>query len=184
MRGTDVGPTFAPPGKGGNLVGNVRLTGGKGCVPFDYGYGKVGGNRPPVVKLEVKPRHPTAGQRVTFNGSQSYDDRTPGSKLRFRWDFNNDGKADAAGATVRHTFRHQGKFPVRLTVVDGKGKKAARTVTVRVAGKNGAAAAAGGASTAAGLASTGLPAGLAGLLMLAMFTALRGRRFRLRPRMA
>jgi hypothetical protein len=179
MRGNAVGPVYARPGKGGDLVGNVRLTGGKGCVPFNYGYGKVGRNRAPVVKLEVKPRHPTAGQRVTFNGSQSYDDRTPASKLRFRWDFNHDGKADAAGATVRHTFRKPGKYPVRLTVVDAKGKKAAKTVTVRVAAKNGAAAAPGGTATWVTPASAGLPAGLGALLALAMFTAMRGRRFRL-----
>jgi immune inhibitor A len=176
MKGNAVGPTFAPVGKGGDLVGNVRMTGGKGCVPYDYGYG-TGKNRAPIVKLEVKPRHPQVGQRVTFNGSQSYDDRTAASKLRFRWDFNHDGRTDATGATVSKTFRHKGRFPVKLTVVDAKGKKAAKTVTVRVEPKSGAAATAGttGAATAAGG-----PAGLAALLALAMFTAARrGRMARL-----
>ncbi|MBV9291301.1 MAG: PKD domain-containing protein [Frankiales bacterium] len=130
MKGTDIGPTFAKPGRGGNLSGDVRLTGSKGCAPFDYGFGTAG-NQPPTVKIEVKPHHPRAGHLVTFNGSSSYDDKTPSSKLKFRWDFNGDGKTDAIGATVRHRFS-AGKHRVRLTVIDTKGAKATGSVVVRV----------------------------------------------------
>ena len=139
LKGTDIAPVYAKAGKGGNLSGTVKLTGGKGCSRFDYGYGKLGKNRAPVVSLEVKPRHPDPGQRVTFNGSQSYDDRTAPSRLRFRWDFNHDGKTDAKGATVRHTFRKSGRYPVRLTVIDGKGARASKTVRVRVGASSSAA---------------------------------------------
>jgi M6 family metalloprotease-like protein len=139
MKGTDVGPTYRRPGKGGNLSGTVHFTRGPGCAPFDYGFG-TGGNRPPVVKVAVKPRHPRVGQRVTFSGSASYDDHTVPSKLRFRWDFNHDGKTDVKGASVRHKFHHKGRYRVRLTVVDRKGAKASKTVTVRVTHKGGAAA--------------------------------------------
>ena len=45
MKGTDIGPIYRPAGKGGNLSGTVKLTGGKGCVPFDYGFGSSGNSR-------------------------------------------------------------------------------------------------------------------------------------------
>ena len=139
LRGTDIGPTFRAPGKGGNLRGNVRLTGRKGCSPFDYGFGARSDNAAPVVVIEYKPRPVTVGKRTIFNGSQSYDDRTASSKLRYRWDFNNDGRTDSTSATAAHTFKSKGRHPVRLTVLDAAGVKATKTVVVRVRAKSSAA---------------------------------------------
>jgi PKD repeat protein len=79
---------------------------------------------------------------VTFNGSQSTDDRTSSSRLHYRWDFDSDGRTDATGATVRHRFQHKGRHRVRLTVVDGNGAKSSKTVTVKVRGRSAAGAAA------------------------------------------
>lgn len=131
MKGTDVGPIYRPAGKGGNLSGTVKLTGGKGCVPFDYGFGR-SGNTPPVAFVEYKPHRPTTGQRITFNASQSYDDRTPTSKLKFRWDFNRDGKVDARRASASYKFGRSGRHLVRLTVIDGSGSATTKTIVVRV----------------------------------------------------
>jgi hypothetical protein len=132
VRGEGVGPVYAKPGRGGDLTGNVRLTRNKGCGKFNYGTGRLGANRAPTARIEVKPKHPTVGQRATFNGSQSSDDRTSAQRLRYRWDFNSDGKIDAKGATVRHRFRHKGTYRVTLTVLDANGKKGRKTTSVTV----------------------------------------------------
>jgi PKD repeat protein len=96
--------------------------------------------------IEVKPKHPAPGQRVTFNAAQSFDDRTPASKLKFRWDFNHDGRTDSKAPTARHKFAKKGRYPVRLTVIDAGHLRTSKTVIVRV-GKTSSAA-------------TTLPAGL------------------------
>jgi immune inhibitor A len=180
MKGTNVGPLQRKPGKGGNLVGNVKFTIGKGCAPFDYGFGKDLPNQPPVAKIQVKPRHPRAGHRVTFNGSASYDDRTTPSKLRFRWDFDGDGKTDATGATVHHTYRHKGTYRVRLTVRDQGGLKSVKRLRLHVAGKGAkavAAASTGGPGFASGLpVAVGAPFGVAALAGWVLLGALRRRR--------
>jgi immune inhibitor A len=185
MRGTGVGPKYARPGKGGDLRGTVRFVTHKGCAPWDYGFG-TNSNLAPTVKFEVKPGKPTVGQRVTFNGSQSYDDRTPTSKLKFRWDLNGDGRTDAIGETVSKRFRTAGDHRVRLTVVDSSGKRGVKMRTVHVYRKSANAIApvpGGGPSfSGPGLGTVGLPVGVAVLAMLGA-VALRGPR-RLRPALA
>jgi M6 family metalloprotease-like protein len=171
MSGTDVGPRFARPGQGGNLTGNVTFTRSKHCAPFNYGYPKVSRNHRPVVKIEVKPGRPTVGKRVTFNGSQSTDDRTASSRLRYRWDFDNDGQTDATGATVRHRFHHKGRHRVRLTVVDAGGLKASKSVTVRVQGRSAAAAASVRLAAPTASVSNLLPGTLGCLAFLALMAA-------------
>jgi immune inhibitor A len=183
MHGTNVGPIYRPAGAGGNLTGTVKFTIGKGCAPFDYGFGKNLPNQPPVVRIQVKPHTAQVGHRVTFNGSQSYDDRTTPTKLRYRWDFNGDGKVDATGATVRHRYAKPGHYRARLTVIDRQGARKSKTrrVTVVAGTKKGAAGSAGSsAGTWSQAGAIGLPAGGAALAGLVLFAVAGARR----PRVA
>ena len=52
--------------------------------------------------------------------------------LTYLWDFDNDGSIDARGANVSGNLTKAGTDDVRLTVVDGKGGVATRTVPVTV----------------------------------------------------
>ena len=52
--------------------------------------------------------------------------------LTYLWDFDNDGSIDARGANVSGNLTKAGTDDVRLTVVDGKGGVATRTVAVTV----------------------------------------------------
>jgi hypothetical protein len=183
LRGTGVGPTYARVGKGGDLRGTVSFATHKGCAPWDYGFG-TSSNTAPTVRLEVKPGRPTVGQRVTFNGSQSYDDRTPTSKLKFRWDLNGDGRTDVTGATVTKRFRTAGDHRVRLTVVDSAGKRGVKVRTVHVSRKSTNAVvpvSSSGPRFGPGIGTVGLPVGVA---LLALFGALALRGPRPRPAFA
>jgi parallel beta-helix repeat protein len=79
------------------------------------------------------------GERVQFDGSQSYD--PDGRIIEYKWDFdanidaNNDGDytndADAFGSSAQHTYFFEGEYQVTLTVTDGLSiRKDALIVTV------------------------------------------------------
>jgi hypothetical protein len=155
----------------------VRFVTHKGCAPWDYGFGTTS-NTAPTVKVEYKPGRPTVGQRITFNASQSYDDRTPTSKLKFRWDLNGDGRTDAKGQTVRHRYRTAGDHRVRLTVIDGSGKRSQKVVIVHLSRTSSGAIApvsGDGPSFGPGLGVLGLPVGVVALALFGAL-ALRGPR--------
>jgi M6 family metalloprotease-like protein len=167
MAGDDVGPETAP----GNLVGDVRIRTGGGCGKFDHGFGVP--NLPPIPILQLKPNLPRPGEAARFDANASYDDKDASSRLRFAWDFGGDGRFDASGSSVEHTFARAGNYKVVLRATDTAGASATTTQTVTVSG-----VLSGGHLPATGLTSW---PGLLGILGLAM-AGLLGRSLRTRAR--
>lgn len=99
-----------------------------GSLPIDI----IGANILPIAAFVVEDTTPdgsvpeSAAKRFTAIGSRDPD----GVIKSYRWDFG-DGTA-ATGQTVDHSFARSGRFPVRLTVTDNRGGKAAVTRTVLV----------------------------------------------------
>ncbi|HVE98100.1 MAG TPA: PKD domain-containing protein [Mycobacteriales bacterium] len=175
MRGDDDGPD--PVGAGGDIMkGDVAVSLGEGCARFNYGYGDPADapNVAPTAIAQAKPANPAVGQSVTFDGSQSVDDRDAASALKFEWDFTGDGRYDASGATAKHAYDRAGRYTVRLRVTDSGGLSSTGTVTVNVT--------ASGCDTCPAperprpLPSTGVPVGLAFGAMAAVAAALAIRR--------
>ena len=74
----------------------------------------------PQAAFAFRPADPEPGETVTFDGRASRD-AEDGTNLTYAWDFDNDGRVDATGAQVTHTFADRGTYPVRLTVTDQVG---------------------------------------------------------------
>jgi hypothetical protein len=130
MSGQGIGPIYPAIGQGGDLKSDTTFSDGPGCAPFDYGFGVA--NTPPTAHAEAKPTTIPVNQLVTFNGSQSSDDTSASSQLKYSWDFDGDGTADATGATVRHGYPIAGKYTARLTVTDLDGASGTDTVVITV----------------------------------------------------
>ena len=131
MSGDDVGPDSAV-GVGGDLVGDVTFTTTKACADFNYGYGtESSANAAPTARIALRPgREAKIGQEVTFDGSESFDDRQAPGDLTYKWAFG-DG-ATATGRTVRHAYAKAGTYDVTLTVTDADGASTTSGTTVTV----------------------------------------------------
>lgn len=128
MDGDGIGPDTAP----GDLVADVRFDLGSGCSVYDRGFDVP--NLPPIPIIQLKPKGPAAGEPAVFDASASYDDKDAASRLRFSWDFDGDGKFEASGDTVKHSFPRPGRYEVRLRATDSAGKSATKATTVTVSG--------------------------------------------------
>ncbi|MGQ9601087.1 MAG: PKD domain-containing protein [Candidatus Bipolaricaulia bacterium] len=84
----------------------------------------------PVAVFAFTPESPRVGEKVTFDGSGSYD--PDGYIVRYEWDFDGDGITDAEGKIVEHGFTQAGTYPVKLTVTDNDGFKGSLIREVRV----------------------------------------------------
>ena len=126
MIGNDIGPESAP----GNLEGDVTFTLGSGCGAFDYGFGVP--NAAPTAVAAAKPTTVNVGERVTFDGSASYDDVSPPSALKYSWDTNGDGTFDGSRRIVVRTFNTRGTYTATLKVTDAGGLSSTDQVTVTV----------------------------------------------------
>ena len=85
-------------------------------------------NRAPTAALTSSPNPGSAGQAVSFNGTQSSD--VDGDIAAFNWDFG-DGTS-GPGATPVHTYTTAGSYTARLTVTDGEGATGTATALVTV----------------------------------------------------
>lgn len=74
-------------------------------------------NRPPTADFTVTPRPPTAGERVTFDASNSSD--PDGSIAVYEWSTGNG--TIGTGETTTYTFGEAGPVSVTLTVTDDAG---------------------------------------------------------------
>jgi PKD repeat protein len=88
--------------------------------------GSTDGNDSPNAAISYSPQSPEAGQKVTFDGSDSSD--SDGSIESYSWS----GAFTASGKTVEHTFQSEGEYEATLTVTDNDGATASSTVTVNV----------------------------------------------------
>jgi M6 family metalloprotease-like protein len=130
MTGDDVGPDSAP-GVGGDLTGNVTFSTTPRCAAFNYGYtGAASPNVAPTVVLSVKPASARVGQPVTFDGSESSDDREAPSDLLYHWTFG-DGSSES-GRSVSHAYAKVGTYTVTLRVTDKNGASSSRSTSVTV----------------------------------------------------
>ena len=77
-------------------------------------------NTPPVAKIAYYPESPIVTQKVTFDGSQSYDNDTDDYIKEYIWDFG-DGTAKAYGKIVTHTYYTAKTYNIKLTVKDTRG---------------------------------------------------------------
>lgn len=129
------GNADGPAASDGDLTGTVRFTLGSGCGAFDYGYAPVTapGNTAPTARADG-PATAGKGERVTFSGTGSTDDQTPGD-LDYAWDFGDGGSTkDASGPVVKHAFDEAGTYDVTLLVTDPSGATDTDTVRVAVTG--------------------------------------------------
>ena len=83
----------------------------------------------PAAAFSVLPAAPTAGQQVTFDGSQSSDPHAP--IVSYAWTFG-DGTG-ANGSAPTHVYAAAGRYDATVTITDATGTRAAATHTVEVA---------------------------------------------------
>ncbi len=133
--GEAVANTQAVPRFGLYTLG-VQDTGGKN-VTFDYlkvnGSTSCGGgptNAPPVITSATAT--PSAGFAPLATQLEAAATDADGDTLSYSWDFDGDGTPDVTGATASTTFTTAGTRQVKLTVTDGKGGTATKTVAVQV----------------------------------------------------
>ena len=149
LTGTDIGPDSGV-GVGGNLAGDVTFTTTNRCADFNYGHsGDAGANVAPTARLAVKPSAPVAGSPVTFDASQSFDDRQASPDLTYAWSFG-DG-ASGSGRSTTHTYAAAGTYSVELTVTDADGAATTVTETLDVSARSSS----GGPGDDDGLPATG-----------------------------
>ncbi|MEE6263453.1 PQQ-dependent sugar dehydrogenase [Plantactinospora sonchi] len=90
------------------------------------------GNQPPVASISATPTSGTAPLTVTFDGTGSSDaDPADVGRLRFEWDFTNDGTVDATTPTATYTYPAGGPYTARLTVYDTLNASATQTVPIQ-----------------------------------------------------
>jgi len=91
-------------------------------------------NAPPVARFTLAPASGTVERDFLVDASTSTDDKTPASKLKVRWDWENDGVWDTTYTTVKtatHRYGSEGGRTIRLQVQDAQ--SATGTVTHPVA---------------------------------------------------
>lgn len=98
-------------------------------------------NVAPTIEHATYIRPAVAGSPVDFTASAT--DPGQADELTYTWDFG--GGDPATGQQAQHTFPADGAYPVELTVTDGDGGEATRTLTV-VVGEGGWFEISGGAS--------------------------------------
>ncbi|WP_075341630.1 glycoside hydrolase family 48 protein [Tenacibaculum agarivorans] len=89
--------------------------------------GGSGGNNNPIAEFTATPPTGQIPLTVTFDASASSD--PDGDTLTYSWDFG-DGNT-GTGVTVDNTFTTEGNIPVVLTVSDGNGGEAQKTIVIR-----------------------------------------------------
>ena len=73
----------------------------------------------------------TVPLEVTFDGSPSMEQN--GTIVDYQWDFNGDGKIDAAGKQVTYVYKDAGTYNATLTVADAQNKTANTVLVIKVA---------------------------------------------------
>ena len=85
-------------------------------------------NSIPVAQAFVSNENPLPGNRVTFDGSTSYD--LQGAIVDYAWDFGDE--SNGSGATVEHTYIEGGYYVATLTVTDAEGATASVNLGLNV----------------------------------------------------
>ncbi len=85
-------------------------------------------NQAPIPVIIATPTMGLYPLSVQFNASKSYD--PDGNIVKFEWDFGDGEKGN--GKETYHIFNEVGKYTVKLTVEDDKGKTASDTIVISV----------------------------------------------------
>ena len=93
-----------------------------------------GGNRPPVVKLQVDKKAGALPLKVHLSAEGTTD--PDGDKLRYTWNLGNGAKQETTDPSLDYTFTTGGEIPVSLTVTDDKGDSATSDVQKIMAGND------------------------------------------------
>lgn len=86
-------------------------------------------NTPPEAYFSITPSNPTVNEVVTLDASVSRD--PDGDIKAYKWEFG-DRKISSEGPLTEHSFSKEGKFIVRLTVIDDVGEQGTKTETIEV----------------------------------------------------
>ncbi len=124
---------FTPPAVGTYVV---RLSLAPGFADTDAGNDEAVANltatRPnhaPVIQGATLPEHAWTGESVTFAVQATDEDSDP---LTYAWNFGDGGAVSGPDGEVTHVFAAAGPWPVSVTVSDGQGGTASRSVTITV----------------------------------------------------
>ncbi|WP_328473445.1 PQQ-dependent sugar dehydrogenase [Actinoplanes sp. NBC_00393] len=89
------------------------------------------GNQPPSAVIDASPTQGPAPLTVTFNGAGSTDpDPADEGRLRYAWDFTDDGVTDSTAAAPTFTYPVTGSYTARLTVTDTLNATGTSTIAV------------------------------------------------------
>lgn len=96
----------------------------------------------PQAIIETDPALPDkqkslAGQapfEVSFDASKSTD--SDNNIVEYKWDFDGDGKDDAAGITAAYIYKTPGSFNATLTALDAAGNRSTAVLPVKVAAQD------------------------------------------------
>lgn len=116
----DAGLTIKPLAVGGSAPNEY--------VEVQVSFGAVDGNRNPVLQAELPARDLTARSNIVFSASGSDPDGDP---VYFRWDFG-DGQIQPNLNNITRRFAQGGDYSLRVSVHDGKGGIAAKTLAFKV----------------------------------------------------
>ncbi|RJK97008.1 PQQ-dependent sugar dehydrogenase [Vallicoccus soli] len=88
------------------------------------------GNRTPEPKVAADVVEGQTPLTVTFSSEGTTD--ADGDSLRYRWDFDADGKVDSYRQNPTFTYEENGAYDATLTVIDETGRRASASVRVIV----------------------------------------------------
>lgn len=89
-------------------------------------------NQPPVAVIGATPTSGEAPLTVNFDATGSYDaDPADEGRLRYEWDFTNDGSVDSTAASPTFTYGTAGSHTARLRVIDTVDTDDTVTVTIQ-----------------------------------------------------
>jgi cytochrome c len=90
-----------------------------------------GGNRSPVPRISAEPTNGPTPLTVDFSSAGTGD--PDGDRLRFRWDFDADGRVDSRRQNpADFTYEQAGVYNATLLVIDRRGKRASASVEIVV----------------------------------------------------
>jgi cytochrome c len=89
-----------------------------------------GGNHAPRVQVSANPTRGLAPLTVAFSSAGTTD--PDGDELRYRWDFDADGRVDSKEPNPTFTYRSDGVYLAHLNVIDEHGRRASSYVRITV----------------------------------------------------
>jgi cytochrome c len=89
-----------------------------------------GGNHAPRVRVSANPTRGQAPLTVAFSSAGTTE--ADGDELRYRWDFDADGRVDSRQPNPTFTYRRDGVYLAHLNVIDEHGRRASNYVRITV----------------------------------------------------